>query len=207
MSPSFNTRNRGFTLTELLVSLSIVTIILTVVVRSQSGYTEQAALTQYADGIATLAAEAQSYGNAVKEVSTGSANFSAPYGFSASVLAAGDETNLIFFADLNDNTAYDGTADCATGPGEECLEKTVLERGNRVQEICTVTGSGEDCGTPKRADVSYKRPSLTPRITVFNSGGTSYAVPGLLGVRIRLVSAGGATRSALIYKSGQISVQ
>lgn len=198
---------KGFTLVELLVSLGIAGVILTVVAYGQSKYTQRLSLTQYADNIASSALEAQTYGIAVKEVVPGSANFSAPYGVMVSVLSDVEREAFLTFVDLNDNTVYDAPWACFTGEGQECLEKREFAWGNLTNKICSITSSGEDCSTPRRVDISYKRPSIEPRFAFFNSLGTVYSVSGVLGVRIELISPEGETRSVAIYKNGQIAVQ
>src|SRR3989338_6334842 len=80
--------NRGFTITELIVALGIASVIMTVIILRQSAYTDGAALTNLADDIGSTISQAQTYGIGVKELSTGSSDFSAAYGLAFSLLAS-----------------------------------------------------------------------------------------------------------------------
>lgn len=198
-------RTRGFSLIELLVSISIMVAIITVVVFGQRGYTESARLLNLADEIGLSVSQAQAYGIAVRETATGSANFNSAYGLSLTLLEAGGSTAYIYFSDLNNNQYYDGSLTCSTS---ECMEKIIISGGNYIESFCALRTSGSDqCGGPERVDISFKRPETDASIFFFNSGGQSYNVPNLEGVRINLRSPRGLTRSVTVYLTGQVSVQ
>jgi prepilin-type N-terminal cleavage/methylation domain-containing protein len=200
---SERSKSKGFTLVELLVSISIVSIILTVIVLNQSAYTDSAALTNLADEISSTISQAQFYGIAVKEVSTGSNTFNASYGLTFSLLGPGSNTAYIYFADLDADTVYTGNWSCDTS---ECLEKVDVIRGNIIDQICVVRTSGSDqCDSAKRVDISFARPNTEAQIKLFNSSGQPLAEPNLKGVRIELKSPRGSVRSVTVYTTGQVS--
>ena len=199
---------KGFSLVELVVSIGIAAIILSVIVFNQSSYAEAAALGNLADEVALTVNQAQAYGIAVRERVAGSADFSGSYGLSLSLLGQGSPTEYLFFIDRNANQSYDGDWACETGGTAECLSKTEFLGKNYLDSICILKSAGPpDCMSIRRADVSFLRPSLEARITFFNAGGVSVDPPNDLGVKFVLKSAGGLTRSVLVYKSGQVSVQ
>ncbi len=209
MSPFFkmSLKSRGFSLVELLVSIGIMVAILTVVAFGQRGYTEVSSLTNLADDIAVTISQAQAYGVAVKEVGTGTANFSAGYGVSLSLREAEGKYTYIYFADIgtDPNGAYDGDLSCAAA---ECLEKISIGRGNYIDEFCEIRTQGVDrCTDARRVDISFKRPETGANLLLINSGGQSYATPNLEGVEIKLKSPGGLTKSVIVYLTGQVSVQ
>src|SRR3989338_8163987 len=118
MSPHFNKthkgsasaslRRDGFSLVEVLISLGIIGIILTVVVSSQSDYTDTASISNLAEEISLTISEAQAYGIAVRELTPGSEDFSVSYGLSFSLLEENSNSTYVFFADRNSNDIYDG---------------------------------------------------------------------------------------------------
>lgn len=201
-------QSRGFTLVEMLVTLSIVTIIMTVIITSQSKYVDGAALRNLADELGLTISQAQAYGIAVREFTPGSAEFSYSYGITASLLASGSSQAYLFFADRNANGVYDGTWACLTGGTSECREKKDFTRGNYIFEICALRTAGTDqCSNIGRVDITFLRPETAARLTFYNTGGNLYVPPNLKGARITLKSLGGGTRSVIVYQSGQISVQ
>jgi len=207
----FKEKQKGFTLIEMLISLGVASVILSVIIFNQSKYLDGTALLNAADELGLTVSQAQSYGVAVKEFSPGSSNFSVSYGVTVSLLSgnSGSGSSYIFFADRNGNSAYDNDWTCAVDGSSECLVRTDLKQGNRVDEICVVRTSGADqCNSvAMRADVTFVRPNTEAQITFYNSGGQIYSPPNLKGVRIGLMSPSGSGRSVTVYKNGQVSVQ
>lgn len=190
------------------MSLAIVATIVTVILLNQSTYTEAASLANLADEVAASFAEAQAYGIAVKERAPGSADFSASYGISLSLLSPGETTAYIAFTDRNGNEIYDGTWACETGGTNECLVKTLMTRGNYLYQICAIRSSGTDlCSNIERVDASFERPEAAARVNLFNNGGQNYSPANLVGAKIYFRSPSGLTRTVSIYESGQVSVQ
>lgn len=198
----------GFTLTELLVSVAIVTVILTVVISSQSTYTDGAALANLADEIGLTISQAQAYGTGVKEFSPGSGEFSASYGLTFSLLGSGSNAAYLSFADRNANQMYDGTWSCPVGGASECLVKANISRGNYIESICVARNTGSDvCNEASRVDISFLRPNTEAQLTFFNTGGSVYSPANMKGAKITLRSPRGGTRFITVYLTGQISVQ
>lgn len=197
--------SRGFSLVELLVSIGIMVVILGVVVFGQQKYTEATNLTNLADEIAIAVSQAQAYGNAVRETSAGSANFDSGYGISVGFLEEGGEFSYIYFADIDRSQYYDGDLSCAH---QECIEKVEITKGNYIDSFCVLRTQGSDqCGVAERVDISFARPETDAVMKIFNSGGNSYNTPNLEGVEINLRSPNGLTKSVIVYKTGQVSVQ
>ena len=180
-------------------------VVISVVFFNQSGYLDSAALSNLADDISSKSVQSQAYGIAVKELAPGSANFSVAYGLPFSLLSSGSNTAYIYFADQNGNAVYDGGWGSCT---PECLEETAILRGNYIEDLCIIRSSGGDqCNNAKRADITYLRPALLARISFFNNGGQQFNPSNAIGVRVKLKSPGGLSRSVAIYQSGQVSVQ
>ena len=203
--------NHGFNLVELLISISIVFVILTVVISNQSTYTDSAAITNLADEIGLTIFQAQTYGIAVKEFSPGSGDFTISYGLTFSLLGSnsGSNTAYISFADRNDppNGIYDGDWTCPIGGSSECLQKINISRNNILDSICVVRTSGTDLCNVERVDISFVRPNPKAQLAFRNNGGNPFNPANIQGARIVLRSPGGLTKSVLIYETGQISIQ
>ena len=201
-------KRRGFSLVELLVSVGIVTVILSIIVLNQRSYTESTTISNLAENMSLSLSEAQAYGLAVKEISPGTDDFTAGYGISVSMLEQGDELGFILFTDRNDSEHYDGDWSCDTGPSSECLEKVEFPEGYHIESFCVLRTTGADqCGEVRRADISFHRPNVEARMAFFNSGGNPFTTPNLKGVRITMESPSGLTKSVVVYTTGQLSVQ
>lgn len=207
---SFYSRNnnKGFTLIELIVSISIVAVILTVVLLNQSTYTDSLALTNLADEVSLTISQAQAYGIGVKEFIPGSNQFNYSYGLSFSLLnpIGFNKKIYLYFVDRNNDNFYNGDNTCPVGGSSECLEKFDITRDNYIYSLCVVMALGaEDCNVG-RVDVSFKRPKTEAQFIFFNTSGIAFSPPNLLGARIVLKSPSGANRSVIVYNTGQISV-
>lgn len=197
----------GFTIVELLVSISILIVILTVAVSNQSKYTDGAALTNLADEISSTISQAQVYGIGVKEFSAGSSNFSISYGLTFNLLASGSNNAYLSFADRNGNKLYDGDWSCPVGGASECLAKVNISRGNLISSLCAVRSTGADICPVGRVDISFARPSTEAQFVFFNNGGMVFNPPNVKGFKVVLKSPSGLTRLVIVYTTGQVSVQ
>ncbi|MBX4181430.1 prepilin-type N-terminal cleavage/methylation domain-containing protein [Candidatus Parcubacteria bacterium] len=197
---------KGFTLIEMLVTLGIMVMMLSVVILGQRNYTEVAALTNLADEIGLNLSQAQAYGIAVKERTTGSNDFSSGYGLDFTLT----ESNKIYvsFIDRNASRYYDGDQSCPTGASSECLEKISILRGNYIDSFCIIKNVGADeCGTVGKAEITFARPDPTARFYFFNTSAVPYNPAGTKGLKINLKSPSGLTKSVTVYSTGQISIQ
>lgn len=197
----------GFTLVELLVSISIVAVILTVVVLNRSTYTDSVALANLADEIGLTMSQAQAYGIGVRELSPGSSDFSASYGLTFSLLDSGSNSAYLSFADRNGNQFYDGDWACPKGGASECLDRVNLSRGNLIDSLCVIRVADTDLCNLGRVDISFIRPSTEAHILFFDNNGGPLTLSDSIGARVVLKSPGGLTRSVAVYETGQISVE
>lgn len=205
---SERSESKGFTLVELLITVSILAVILSVILTNQSKYTDRIALTNLADDIGLSISEAQVYSIGVKESGTGSNEFSNAYGVVFSLLGSGSNNSLISFADRNANKIYDGDWSCQTGGAEECLKKIEISKGNLIESICSIEISGAEACDVGRVDISFIRPNTEAQLLIFDAFGNPPSPnppTNLAGVRINFTSPGGAVTSVAVYKTGQVS--
>ncbi len=208
MSHFFKIKFRGFTLVELMVSLGIMAVILSVVMLNQRNYTEAASLSNAADTLGLAVSEAQAYGVAVRERVLGSADFHAAFGITLSLLDSGSNSAYLLFTDRNGNEYYDGSWTCPAGETSECVERVDFSGGNYIESFCILRTSGGDlCNNVSRVDVSFRRPETDANLKFFNNGGSEYAPANIQGAKITLKSPGGLTKTVFVYNSGQVSVQ
>lgn len=200
--------SKGFTLVELLISISIVSVILTVLILNQSTYTDGAALANLADEISLTISQAQTYSIAVREFSTGSNIFSSSYGLAFSLLGSGSDKAYIYFADRDGNSIYSGDWSCPMGGlSDECLNRADITRGNYIDSICIIRIAGEDvCDNVSRVDISFLRPNTEAQIFFFDDSGSLITMSDIKGGKITVKSPLGYTRTVSIFNTGQVSV-
>ncbi len=200
----------GFTLTELIVSIAIVSVIMTVVLLSQSEYTDGIALSNLAEEISLTVSQTQVYSVGVREFSAGSGEFSASFGVVFSFIGSGDNHSYIYFADRDGSGHYSSSWSCPVGGSSECLEKVEITRGNSISSICSVEASGsgfsENCGLG-RVDITFSRPNTDATLKFYTMGGSEYSDSDIRGAKIVLESPKGQERSVTVYSTGQVSVQ
>jgi prepilin-type N-terminal cleavage/methylation domain-containing protein len=205
---SHSSKHAGFTLVELMVTVSIMLIILGTLVFHQSTYSDGAALNNLADTIGLTLRQAQIYGISVKEFNTGSNNFSVAYGADFDILPSAGNNAYIFFADLSpQNGIYDSGWSCPIGGTSECITKSSITGGNTISSLCEIPLTGPNNCSIGRIDITFLRPEITANMAFFDSAGNPLSLSGVKGAQIKLLSPGGSTRSVTIYTTGQISVE
>lgn len=213
----YNFNNRaGFTLVELLVSLSIIIILSSVVVWNQSAATKRVNISNATNELLVRLREAQTYGVSVKVVETNSGvTFDAGYGIHLDF----DQDYILLFADKDGDRRYDGDGNCTKGPSHECLDKFVFVGGVKIIDMCGLVGnsSNDKCTAEHGAsldalDIVYQRPTPGTDILFLNNGGNS--PEGFTGeyvnIKLGYERGGGGSpldpcRSVLAYGTGQIT--
>lgn len=164
---------KGFTLVELIVSISIFVIITTLVVVKYNNFSSSTFLTNVAYDIALIIREAQSYGINVKSSErlwTAIEDFTIPFGVTISKLAGTDNGNptnkvLYLFRDLNLNGG-NGRYEFALG---EAISKYSIKRNYKINNfsiICSETGLPIASSLVSNSyHLIFKRPSPVARIT------------------------------------------
>lgn len=197
---------KGFTLIEMLVVLTIFSILTGVVLVGQSKFNSSILLTNLAYDTALTVRQAQNYGINIKEFTTSTTPGSfVPYG----VHFEKDEPNsFIFFADLNevggDNYGiYTADAsECDLNAG--CVNKYNIKNGNYISALCLNTENEEDedaCDLDS-IDVTFVRPNPDAVIRVNDD---PEIIPGYVTVILKSADETG-TRKIKIQSNGLIQI-
>lgn len=213
----------GFTLVELLVTLTVITLITAVVVFNQADFADRLALTNVAAELELRIREMQVYGVSVREYQPNTSQFGYSYGvmFNTNTISgapgAMGPISLWSFVDVNNNSRYNhpGTwSTCTTGGTSECLEITTLKQGVTISDLCAINASnGQNCrsnggsSVPGRIDITFLRPDPNARFIFANTSGNAITFPNHRGAKIQLRSPRGKTLDLYIYTTGQISVR
>lgn len=141
--------SRGLSLIELLVVITIMTIISAAVLARHGGFNSTTLLSNLAYDIALSVRQAQAYGISVRDA--GGGNFQRPYGVHFQRGSGGVATSYIIFQDLGltPNGLYDG--------GSEFIEQYNLRRGHRIIEACA--SSSCFSGSLSVLNIVFKRPN------------------------------------------------
>ena len=195
--------NKGFSLVELLVVLSIFLIITSVVLFNQNKFSSDISITNVAYSIALEIRQAQVSGILVGQ---GRDDFDKAFGVHFMI-----ENNQIVFQNFKD---YDDSLTYNEWEGDASQQ---LSEGNIILSVCTYTSateqSGKKCLAPTTSstsgvltavDIMYKRPE--PSAIIID---TSSANANDRRKRVEVIvqsSLGDRTRTIKAYNTGQISV-
>lgn len=194
--------SKGFTLAELMIVISIVSVISTVVMFGYRQFSDRLALTSAAQEIAISIREAQSYGVSVRQSSVSSQDFDKGYGIYFSV---DDPSYYYLFVDLNDDQKYENPSNC-TG---ECVSKNEIRNSVRISQVCGASFGGSiSCPvnpSVRALNVSFIRPNPDARVRFTNSGGGFFGNLYKTG-RVELTSPLGNKMRVDVENTGQIYI-
>jgi prepilin-type N-terminal cleavage/methylation domain-containing protein len=186
--------NRGFTLVELLVTISIFVILTGVVLFNQGKFNSTILLTNLAYDTALTIRQAQTYGINIKEFNDGSGGVFVPYGVHFDKI--NEPKSFILFADLNLSGKFNGTlGSCINTEG--CVNRYSIKRGNYISDLTVTTGDNTSSTTA--LDITFKRPNPDAIITSVNTNNYSKATIYLTGVD-------GSTRKVNVQANGLIEI-
>jgi prepilin-type N-terminal cleavage/methylation domain-containing protein len=214
-----NGMNRGFTLVELLVTISMFVIITGVVLVNSNKFDSTVLLNNFAYDVALTIRQAQSYGVNIKEsTSLDSARaFSLAYGVyfntDTSPGAGGSPTNFILFQDVQADKKYEGgdVKNCpANNPSNiECAQKFSMTRGTMIKSICAgkdETDCDNNAARVNQLSIVFQRPSLKAYIYYTNTPTDNISDPQQY-AKIVLTAQSGATSTVIVTSVGQIYVR
>ncbi len=194
--------SRGFSLVELIVSISIITLLLGVVIFSYRTSTDKLTLNSGAQEMSIAIRQAEVYGLSVKEATVSSGNFQYGYGIYFNPITSPNDYYL--YVDKNSNNTYDAGNGCGSG-STECVEKFSLRNNIQITGICKTVSSVETCYSSGTValDVKFLRPDPIANIRL-NLNSVVTSIPK---GKVVLTSPLGATTGVSIESTGQILVQ
>jgi prepilin-type N-terminal cleavage/methylation domain-containing protein len=193
-------RKKGFTVTELMISMTIMTVILVVVVFKGKDLSSNIALSDAIQQVSLSLREAQAYGISVKEDTANPGQFTNAYGVT---FDTGANTSSFIFSDRDANGFYDGGGSCVG----ECVQKIDLSNNITISAICVSPNSGSGCVSMTKAHISFLRPNPEPVIRATNNGGNNMSGVTYYSATITLRNNLGRTRSVVIDNVGKIDIQ
>lgn len=185
-------RTLGFTLVEMMVTLSIFAVITGVVLAKYKDFNGGIVLTNLAYEIAITIRQSQVYGLSVKDA--GSSQFNVRYGVH---LVYPTNNTFSLFADADGNQVYTGSS--------EIVSTLSTTQGNMLYDFCGVLISGvSECARTDPAmtwlDITFLRPN--PDALFRSSKGATYQSAT---ITVRSPSTG-RIKTVTVRATGQISV-
>ncbi len=190
--PRPSSLKEGFSLVELIVSLTIFGLITTVILVRNAQFNNSILLTNLAYDVALSVRQSQIYGLSVKEASVGSSNFDIGYGVHFSNASM---TSYSLFIDNDKDEHYDG--------GAELLETYTVRQGNIIKDFCVIESGGNRCLSTNditALNIVFIRPDPDAIITADSV--TKYRT-----AKIYLESPAGTQKIVVVESTGQISIQ
>ncbi|OGD67179.1 hypothetical protein A2442_02185 [Candidatus Campbellbacteria bacterium RIFOXYC2_FULL_35_25] len=185
----------GFTMVELMVTISIMVIISTVLLFNHSRFGNNITLEDLSYQVALTIRQAQSYGMNVKGSGAGAGDFDYAYGVHFDNTTPANSQSFILFVDSTADGVYNGPS--------EYLDTYNITQGNFIEWLCV----DAQCSNPETAsdgqvDITFRRPN--PDALIRKSG-----VAGLRGMAEIYVSSSDSSlkkRVINVTNTGQISI-
>ena len=186
-------KKKGFTLIELMVVMSIATIMITIFTIQQSNWNDQLAVNTQAYEMVLMIRQAQIYSLGVREDIGGTGDkFNVGYGI---YMNQGNVNQYIFFADRDGDQKYDSG---------EALETKTFSRGVTIKDVCGSTNCFFVGGGPLwQASISFFRPETKANIKLLNNGDNPVDNPPVI---IKLISPKRKEANITVETNGQISI-
>lgn len=197
--------HNGFTLLELMIVISIFTIMTGVLLANYRRFGSNVALTNLANDIAISIRETQAYALGVKGITVSNQiNFSKPYGiFFDSYTGSLGQKNYIQFADDNDNETYqagDIEVKSYSFANNRVFDSFGIQRKCRQNSNNSWTNISND-----KLNIIFKRPN--PNAYIRSTGSPTYKAAELCIATPNTDLSGDNVRRVVVYESGQVEVK
>ena len=198
----------GFTITELLVTLAIVTVVMTVILFNYRTFTDNLAISSAAQEISIAIRQAQSYGINVKEAKVGGGQF-AGYGIYFNPTDVTTNTSYVLFADqplpglFVGNKKYDEGSGCGSLT-TECIEKFNLRNGVILSSLNSSTCN--PINAVRSLSITFLRPNPDADINLVNNGGNIMCA-SQKNSQIGITSLNGKTLIISVDSTGKVSIE
>ncbi len=199
------TGERGFTLTELLLVLVVISVVTFMVRPNKTDFERSFFLTNQAYDIALAVREAQVYATNIRPDGV---DYYVGYGVHFSIASASDALKFTLFTDKSSANHFFNVTDGV-------LKVYTLQGGNKITAICTVSKSNPAGGCTARTalDVTFYRPSslaclggLFPLSPSSRRTEICIEETDVAEARVTLTALDGTAKQIRFYSSGQISI-
>ena len=188
--------NRGMTYVELIVVLSIFSIMTSIILFNYGKFQTNVDIKILANDIASKIIEAQKSSISGQLNLSASLNWKPSYGIYFDTSSVDNKKIFTYFADLNQNSLYDTSSCSGTG---ECLDRITITKGNFISEIRI---NGTDCpATVANLNVIFKRPDSSAIITSNPALSCSISY-----VQVTVSSPQSISSTIKVYPSGRIQI-
>jgi len=197
--------SRGMTFIELIVVLSIFSVMLSISLFNYRKFQEKVDIKNLANDIALKIVEAQKSATSGKSNSLLTFAGKPSYGVYFNLLTPGNNKNFIYFADLNADKQYN-VADaffCATPASptsDECLDRITLTKQNTISNIAFFYAGGTSTSINDLM-ATFTRPDS--RATMLSSISPTSTVDF---VQITVTSPQGVSARIKLFPSGRIQI-
>ncbi len=206
--PKFKNAQAGMTYIELIVVLSIFSIMSAVIIFNYTKFQAKVDIKNLANDIALKIVEAQKSSIAGKlpplaEQAIVPLNWKPAYGVYMNTMSPGSNKNFIYFADLDQSGDFtDTTSFCSnySTSGDECLDKINITKGNYISSI-ELSGGGCSA-TISNLGIAFKRPSAE---AVFSSNPALGCTPTFVVININ--SPQNLSAKVKLWASGRLEIQ
>ncbi len=195
-------RERGFTVIELLVVITIVIMLSAVVIFNGTTFSDATVLTNIAQDVALTIRQAQNFSTNVSRSSGSAATYNTGYGveFNPNVPSS--------FFTFNDNQ-YAGTLHIYDPGIDQVVSTYTFDPGYSIARICGSNGVNDDqcLGAGQLIDITFVRPNPEATLDLLSTDHIPLGWPAFSSVRIYLQSKSGKTKRVDVWVTGIISVQ
>lgn len=189
----------GFTLVEMLVTMSIVTVISSVILFNYSSFNDKLALTAASQEMSLVIRKAENNAINVKESTVSLGTFNHSY---AVYFDLNNTSYYYLFVDKDADGRYDAGNGCGSN-NTECVEEVLIKNGVKISNICDSTTCPPTNAT--KLYIGFLRPSLDAIIYFVDNAGNYLSTVNT--GKIIISSPKGQTSTVTVEKTGQISIQ
>ena len=187
---------KGFTLIEIMVSVSIFAFMTALLVAKYGNFNQSVLLTNLAYDIGLTIRTAQTYGLSVRRLESGAAPFQYAYGVHISN-NSNEKQQMIFFADISPDNVYTVS--------DFVVSTYAIKRGAVISGVCVVKGSSCVAGNGT-LDITFKRPDPEALIYFTSSNGVPDINNPYTYAKITVQGVDGGIREVVVNSIGQVSV-
>lgn len=199
--------NSGMTYVELIVVLSIFSVLSSIVLFNYSAFQARVDIKNLANDIALKIVEAQkaAIGGMVPLKTITAPDWKPAFGIYFNTTTFGSNKSFIYFADTDQNNFDSDTSFCtSSGSGNECISKIDITKGNYISSIIVYNPNLATPTVPVTdLSLTFKRPNSGVTMYSTDQGGL---LSGISYAEITISSPQNIASKIRIYTSGRIQV-